>query len=89
MLVNNEILNTKFSKQRFDDIVRYSNSRFLKSDITLDLLYYCRAVMANVVKENGDDYLPIFIRIQNSIAEHEEVEKHKRIALQLVDNTIE
>ncbi|GAB1856120.1 hypothetical protein MHTCC0001_09550 [Flavobacteriaceae bacterium MHTCC 0001] len=56
------------------------------SDISLEILIQCRSITAKIIRENGDAFLPIFIRIEKEIEEEKKRNNYKDIALQIAEN---
>jgi len=54
-------------------------------NIDQDTLAECLVTLAHIVKEHGDDYLPIFERIKNELDEYNHSQNIKEIALSIAE----
>ena len=55
-------------------------------NINEETLSHCLITLAHVVKEHGDDYLPIFERIKNELDDYRHSQSLKDIALNIAEN---
>lgn len=64
----------------------YSRNILRREDVTLYLLKDVQKISAEIVKQHGDLYLPVFIRIHEEIEKRKNNQSYKQIALQIALN---
>lgn len=72
-------------QQQFKKAKPFKKFSFSRSDITIELLEKARAISAQLVKEYGDGYLPIFICLHDEIQKKNNQLSYKKMALQLLE----
>jgi len=56
------------------------------ADITIEFLQENYKIIASIIEQYGDIYLPIFIRIHKEVEQRKEYKSFKEIALQVAVN---
>ncbi|GAA3643703.1 hypothetical protein [Flavivirga jejuensis] len=73
-------------KIQLEKILYLKKENLVDTDITLKLLIQCRNIMAKIIKEHGNEFLPIFIRIEKEIEQKKKDNHFKNKALQIAEN---
>lgn len=58
----------------------------LEDDVTMRELYECYNKLACIIKQHGDEYLPLFERVHNEIESRKEKSRMVDIALRVAEN---
>jgi hypothetical protein len=67
----------------------YNRDIIRREDITLDMLVQIKKISAEIVKLQGDAYLPIFIRIHEEVNKINEYNSYKELALKTIDKELD
>ncbi len=65
-------------------IIPQKRKQLTQEDITIELLQEASLVMAEILQQYGDIYLPIFIRVLKEIEKRKHQQSYKEIALQML-----
>tara|TARA_R110000868_G_scaffold1211_2_gene9368 strand:- start:95309 stop:95578 length:270 start_codon:yes stop_codon:yes gene_type:complete len=65
---------------------RKSRETDLEKDVSMRELYECYNKLACIIKEHGDEYLPLFERVHNEIESRKEKNRMVDIALRVAES---